>query len=160
MNPCPRDINGRMHVLALNEVDHAETLEVAMSMADYFGVRIDDDSGRGCKGCRAMENIRSGARDKPARDRAIGIRVARRCKKTNFGIALSFKTTSGVAKRTKGKKPKRSQQFETRKEDKTSGPRGARREQLACGAPCSAGQCRSVTPIERGCRRGRRSEIG
>jgi len=38
MNPCPRDINNGFHALALNEMDHAGSLETAMSVAEYFGL--------------------------------------------------------------------------------------------------------------------------
>src|SRR5262245_1292036 len=41
MNPCPRDI-GAMHVLALDELDHTGSLEIALSTSNYFGVRLSE----------------------------------------------------------------------------------------------------------------------
>jgi serine/threonine-protein kinase HipA len=40
MNPCPRDINDGIYVLAINELEHTGSLEIAMSVAEYFGLRL------------------------------------------------------------------------------------------------------------------------
>lgn len=40
VNPTPADISGGVHVLALNEVDRAGSLEIAMSVAEYFGLKL------------------------------------------------------------------------------------------------------------------------
>jgi serine/threonine-protein kinase HipA len=42
MNPCPPEISNGMHQLALNELDHTGSLELAMSVADYFGLGATD----------------------------------------------------------------------------------------------------------------------
>ncbi len=42
MNPCPRDISNGMHQLALNELDHTGSLELVMSVADYFVLGATD----------------------------------------------------------------------------------------------------------------------
>lgn len=39
MNPCPIDIGGRLHVLAINETDHTGSLDIALSVAEYFGLK-------------------------------------------------------------------------------------------------------------------------
>ncbi len=41
MNPCPPDVR-QTHVLALNELDHTGSLEIALSMSDYFGLRLSE----------------------------------------------------------------------------------------------------------------------
>jgi serine/threonine-protein kinase HipA len=39
MNPCPADIGGRIHKLALNEDDNSGSLDLALSVAPYFGLK-------------------------------------------------------------------------------------------------------------------------
>ena len=39
INPCPRELNNGMHQLALNETEHSGDLEIAMSIAEYFGLK-------------------------------------------------------------------------------------------------------------------------
>ncbi|MGO9545214.1 MAG: type II toxin-antitoxin system HipA family toxin, partial [Rhodomicrobium sp.] len=39
MNPCPADIGGRIHKLALNEDENSGSLDLAMSVAPYFGLK-------------------------------------------------------------------------------------------------------------------------
>jgi serine/threonine-protein kinase HipA len=41
MNPCPLDVR-TMHVLALNELDHTGSLEIALSTSNYFGVKLSE----------------------------------------------------------------------------------------------------------------------
>jgi serine/threonine-protein kinase HipA len=38
MNPTPIDVGGRMHVLALNELDHGGSLDTALSVHAYFAL--------------------------------------------------------------------------------------------------------------------------
>jgi serine/threonine-protein kinase HipA len=38
MNPAPADVGGRIHVLAINEQDRTGSLDLALSVADYFGL--------------------------------------------------------------------------------------------------------------------------
>jgi serine/threonine-protein kinase HipA len=38
MNPCPIDVGGRIHVLAINEQDRTGSLDLALSVADYFAL--------------------------------------------------------------------------------------------------------------------------
>jgi serine/threonine-protein kinase HipA len=38
MNPCPHDVGGGLHVLAINEQDHTGSLDIALSVANYFGL--------------------------------------------------------------------------------------------------------------------------
>jgi serine/threonine-protein kinase HipA len=38
MNPCPANVGGRIHVLAINERDRSGSLELALSVAGYFGL--------------------------------------------------------------------------------------------------------------------------
>jgi len=38
MNPCPHDVGGGLHVLAINEEDHTGSLDIALSVANSFGL--------------------------------------------------------------------------------------------------------------------------
>jgi serine/threonine-protein kinase HipA len=40
MNPCPFDIGGGLHILAINELDRAGSLEIALSVAGYIGLSL------------------------------------------------------------------------------------------------------------------------
>ena len=42
MNPCPLDIAGGLHVLAINEEDRTGSLDIALSVADYFGLPLKE----------------------------------------------------------------------------------------------------------------------
>jgi serine/threonine-protein kinase HipA len=42
MNPCPADVGGRIHVLAINDRDRSGALDLALSVADYFGLAAQD----------------------------------------------------------------------------------------------------------------------
>jgi serine/threonine-protein kinase HipA len=42
MNPCPADISGRIHIMAINEEDRSGSLELALSVAEYFGLSLKD----------------------------------------------------------------------------------------------------------------------
>lgn len=42
MNPCPEDIGKRIHVLAINDEERTGSLDVALSVADYFGLKRGD----------------------------------------------------------------------------------------------------------------------
>jgi len=42
MNPCPIDVGGRLHKLAINEDDHTGSLDIALSVSDYFGLSQDE----------------------------------------------------------------------------------------------------------------------
>lgn len=39
MNPVPADVNGRIHVLAFNEMDRSSELDICMSVANYFALK-------------------------------------------------------------------------------------------------------------------------
>ncbi|MES1197356.1 MAG: type II toxin-antitoxin system HipA family toxin [Pseudomonadota bacterium] len=39
MNPSPADVKGRIHVMAFNEDEHSSSLDVCMSVADYFALK-------------------------------------------------------------------------------------------------------------------------
>jgi serine/threonine-protein kinase HipA len=41
MNPCPRDVR-ETHVLALNELDRTGSMDIALSAASYFGLKLSD----------------------------------------------------------------------------------------------------------------------
>jgi serine/threonine-protein kinase HipA len=38
MNPCPFDVGGGLHALAINEEDRTGSLDIALSVAGYFGL--------------------------------------------------------------------------------------------------------------------------
>lgn len=38
MNPCPADVGGRIHVLAINDEERSGSLDLALSVAGYFGL--------------------------------------------------------------------------------------------------------------------------
>ena len=40
LNPCPIDVKPRAHVLALNEVDTASSLETVLEVAEQFGIKL------------------------------------------------------------------------------------------------------------------------
>ena len=40
MNPCPADVGGRMHVLAINDQERTGSLDLAYSVAAYFGIDL------------------------------------------------------------------------------------------------------------------------
>jgi serine/threonine-protein kinase HipA len=42
MNPTPPHINPRIHVLALNELDHTASIETVMSVAKDFGLKLTE----------------------------------------------------------------------------------------------------------------------
>jgi serine/threonine-protein kinase HipA len=44
MNPCPHDVGGGLHVLAINAEDHTGSLDIALSVANYFGLSSKDAS--------------------------------------------------------------------------------------------------------------------
>lgn len=44
VNPCPADVGGRIHVLAINDVDRSGSLDLALSAAAYFG--LDQQAAR------------------------------------------------------------------------------------------------------------------
>ena len=42
MNPSPMDVGGRVHVLAINEQDRSGSLDLALSVAGYYGLQQQD----------------------------------------------------------------------------------------------------------------------
>jgi len=48
MNPSPIDVGGRIHVLAINDQDRSGSLDLALSVADYFG--LDQQAAKGIAG--------------------------------------------------------------------------------------------------------------
>jgi len=44
MNPCPHDVGGGLHVLAINAEDHTGSLDIALSVANYFGLSSKEAS--------------------------------------------------------------------------------------------------------------------
>ena len=48
VNPCPADVGGRIHVLAINDVDRSGSLDLALSVAAYFG--LDQRAARAIAG--------------------------------------------------------------------------------------------------------------
>ena len=117
MNPCPRDINGGMHVLALNEVDHTGTLEIAMSVADYFGVHTNDAKTIAGEVAKAVVPWKTSAQARGISKQEIE-QLASAFQEDELRTALSFKTTSVAAKRTKTKK--QSQPNSSKRENKNT----------------------------------------
>jgi len=44
MNPCPHDVGGGLHVLAISAEDHTGSLDIALSVANYFGLSSKEAS--------------------------------------------------------------------------------------------------------------------
>lgn len=42
MNPSPADVKGRIHVMAFNEDEHSSSLDVCLSVADYFALKKNE----------------------------------------------------------------------------------------------------------------------
>ncbi|MBK8840862.1 MAG: HipA domain-containing protein [Hyphomonadaceae bacterium] len=45
MNPAPPHVSGRMHVLALNELDSTSSIDIVMSIAKAFGLTLNEAMG-------------------------------------------------------------------------------------------------------------------
>jgi serine/threonine-protein kinase HipA len=105
MNPCPRDISNGVHVLALNELDHTGSLEIAMSVAEYFGLRTGEAktiAGEVARGTAPWKSV--------AQARGIGSQeieqLSSAFQEGELQIALSHKTVAKTAKLAKrAKKP-------------------------------------------------------
>ena len=102
MNPCPRDINNGMHVLALNELDHTGSLEIAMSVAEYFGLRMGEAKTIACEVASAIMPWRGAAQTRGIHKKEIE-QLASAFQEEELQIALSFKTVA-AAKPARSKK--------------------------------------------------------
>jgi serine/threonine-protein kinase HipA len=117
MNPSPRDIDGGMHVLALNELDHTGSLEIAMSVAEYFGLRTDDAKTIAGEVARAIVPWKSAAQAQGIGRQEIE-QLASAFQEDELRIALSFKTISGAAKPPRAKKLKEAKRSKRSKKPK------------------------------------------
>jgi serine/threonine-protein kinase HipA len=97
MNPCPRDLSNGLHVLALNEADHTGSLDIAMSVADYFGLRGSEAKTVAGQVAAAIKPWR-----RVAQARGIGAPeidlMSSAFQDDEIEAALSFKTTITTAK--------------------------------------------------------------
>lgn len=105
MNPFPRDLNNGLHVLALNEVDHAGSLEIAMSVADYFGVPSIEAKTIAGETAAAVKSWRSVAQARGISPQEVDL-MSSAFQEDAIETALSLRTIVANAKRTKkAKKP-------------------------------------------------------
>ncbi len=105
MNPCPRYLSNGLHVLALNEVDHTGSLEIAISVADYFGLQTSEAKTIAGEVAAAVKPWRS-----VAQARGIGAQemdlMSSAFQEDEVQSALLLKTAVATAKPTKKAKKK------------------------------------------------------
>jgi serine/threonine-protein kinase HipA len=91
MNPCPRDLSNGLHVLALNEADHTGSLEIAFSVANYFGLRSSDARTIAAEIAAAIKPWRSVAQARGIGAREIDL-ISSAFQANEIETALSHKT--------------------------------------------------------------------
>jgi len=105
MNPCPFDIAGGLHVLAINEEDRTGSLDIALSVADYFGLALKEAKAiAGEVGLSVTE----------WRERALALeiskseieRISSAFSHSNLDQALASKETSATKRPSKAKRQK------------------------------------------------------
>lgn len=100
MNPCPRDINDGMHVLAVNELEHTGSLEIAMSVAEYFGLRLAEARTVAGEVASAITPWRSTAASRGIRSEEIE-QLSSAFQDGEMQAALAFKTIAQAKKPSK-----------------------------------------------------------
>lgn len=103
LNPCPRDIGGGMHVLALDEVDHAGHLDVAMSVAEYFGLKRNEAAAIAADVAAAATRWKTSAQGRGIRRQEIE-EIASAFQEDQMTEALALKKVSAIAKPPKAKR--------------------------------------------------------
>jgi serine/threonine-protein kinase HipA len=99
MNPCPRDVSNGMHQLALNELDHTGSLEIAMSVAEYFGLKMTEAKSIAGEVASAVTHWKSVAERRGITAGEIE-QLSSAFQEDDLQVALSFKTVAPKAKPT------------------------------------------------------------
>ena len=97
MNPCPRDINDGIHVLAINELEHTGSLEIAMSVAEYFGLSLAEARNAAGEVASVVTSWRAGAASRGIRSDEIE-QLSSAFQEREMQAALAFKTTAQAKK--------------------------------------------------------------
>jgi serine/threonine-protein kinase HipA len=97
MNPYPRDLSNGLHVLALNEGDHTGSLDIAMSVADYFGLGSSEAKAIAGQVAAAIKPWRSAAQAHGIGAPEIDL-MSSAFQDDEIEAALSFKTMITTAK--------------------------------------------------------------
>jgi serine/threonine-protein kinase HipA len=114
VNPCPLDVRA-VHVLALNEIDHTRSLEVALSTSSYFGVKLSEAKKIAGEVGRSVSTWQSVAEKMGLRRHDID-RMASAFLAKDIKAALSHKTT--VAPPIAQKRPVKNRKQPVRKNQK------------------------------------------
>jgi len=116
MNPCPLDVLA-IHVLALNELDHTGSLDIVLSSANYFGLKLSEAKRIAGEVGSSVSTWKSVAEKQGIKKHEID-RMASAFLEKDIRTALSFK--KAVAHPDAHKKPVKKKQ-----------PRGRKRPALA-----------------------------
>lgn len=108
MNPSPADISGGIHNLALNELDRTGSLEIALSVAGYFGLKLADAKQIASEVATAVSGWRAVA-SRTKIDQFEIERVSSAFKEEEIETALSYRAmvASPVRKPSSGGKQKK-----------------------------------------------------
>lgn len=118
MNPCPREISGGRHVLALNEDDHSGELDIAMSVAEYFGLTRDEGATIASEVATATKRWRESAQERGIRRQELE-EIASAFQEDEMTAALSLRKLVAIAQPPKPKRKARSSANKARKGKKT-----------------------------------------
>lgn len=95
MNPCPRDMSNGMHQLALNEFEHTGSLEIVLSVGDYFGLKTAEAKSIAGEVARAVTEWKSVAKQHGIGSDEIE-QLSSAFQEDDIGTALSLKTVGAV----------------------------------------------------------------
>jgi hypothetical protein len=114
MNPSPADISGGMHVLALNELDHTGSLEIALSVAEYFALELTAAKQVAGEVARAITSWMPVAERMGIRQHEIE-RMSSAFPQEDIETALSYRTVvAGAEHKRERKKPSAGKQKKSR----------------------------------------------
>jgi serine/threonine-protein kinase HipA len=105
MNPCPLDVRS-LHVLAVNELEHEGSLEVALSASEYFGLKLSEAKRIAGDVASSVASWKSTAESMGLKKHDIE-RMASAFLEKDIKSALSHKTSiAGAAREASVKKPR------------------------------------------------------
>src|SRR5262245_5594556 len=114
MNPCPADIGGGIHNLALNELDRTGSLEIALSVAEYFGLNLAVAKQIASEVAMAVSGWRSVA-GRSKIDKFEIERMSSAFKDEEIETALSYRTVTASPARKPSSDRKRQQKKSRKK---------------------------------------------
>jgi len=97
MNPTPADISGEMHVLALNELDHTGSLEIGLSTAEYFGLKLAEAKQVAGEVAAAVASWKTAAEAMEVSQREIEM-MSSAFRQDDIEVALSFRTVAKIGR--------------------------------------------------------------